>query len=382
MTIKAINEKRGQIRAAMQDIVTTASTENRAVSAEEEAQFTAFEEQLADLDRTEKLERRAAAIAMADAEETEADEVRAQADYDGHAAVNAFIRGQELRGDETGMTTKGNGIVPTEYSQDIIHKVVELSGIMQRISIVNSKGTYKQIVALDDNKITAGWTDELAEVTASDAKFDTIEIGHFKLGALYKFSLELLNQNEFDIAAEAQAQMIQDFALKAETAIINGTGSKQPTGLTTAGTAYTTDAQAAITADEIIEIFHTLKAPYHMNAAWLMNNSTLCAVRKLKDAAGNYIFHQSEFTSDGFVGSILGKPVLVSEAVDDMGAGKNFMLFGDFSRAYKANVNPDMMIEVLNELYKTQGAVGVIGFLFLGGKPVNSEAYVTVKGHA
>ncbi|MGN0665388.1 MAG: phage major capsid protein [Huintestinicola sp.] len=378
MTMKEINEKRGQIRQAMQAVVTAARNENRAVTEEEEAMFADYDNQLADLDRTEKLEKRAAQLAMADSEEAPADEERAAADDHGHSAVNAYIRGQEVRSADSGMSTTENGVMNTEYSSDIIHKVVELSGIMQRISVVNSKGKYKQIVAVDSDKITAGWTDELAEVTASEAKFDTIEIGHYKLGSLYKFSLELLNQNEFDIASEANAQMVQDFALKAETAIIKGTGSKQPTGLVTAGTPYTVAGADTITADEIIEIFHALKAPYHMNAAWIMNNDTLCAVRKLKDG-DKYIFHQSEFTSDGFVGSILGKPVLVSEAVDSMGSGNKFMLFGDFARAYKANLNPDISIEVLREKYITQGAVGVIGFMWLDGKPVNSEAYVTVS---
>jgi len=381
MTLKEISERRAKLTKLMQEIVEKSRIEKRATTAEEKAQFDEYDKEFKALEDTEAMEKRAQELALAESEEQPASdtktEKRAQS-VQKYSAVNAFIRGGEVRADTDGMTTSENGVIATDYSNDIIKKVQELSGIINRIGIVNSRGDYKQIVADGANKITAGWTSELAEVTSSEAKFTTITIGHYKLGSLFKVSNELINQNYFDIASEGVNQMSEDFALKAETAIIAGTGTDQPTGLITSGTAYELASGTAITADELITIQHALKAPYQMNAVWIMSNDTLCKLRLLKDGAGQYIFHLSDMTS-GFAGTVLGKPVLVSEAMDNIGAGKKPILYGDFSRAYKANINPDVSLQVLREKYATQGAVGVLGFMHLDGKPVNAEAYVTVS---
>lgn len=244
--------------------------------------------------------------------------------------------------------------------------------------MVNSTGTYKQIVADNDNKISAGWTGEIEEITSSAAKFKTIEIKHHKLTALAKLSLEVINQNAFDIATEVENQTLRDMAVKAETAIIKGTGTDQPKGLVKSGTAFTLASAAAITADEIVKIFHSLKSFYQQDAAWIMSNDTLCAVRLLKDGDGHYIFHQNDLTS-GYVGTILGKPVLVSEAMDNMGSEAHPILFGDFARAYKVNLNPDMSMQILNEKYAEYGMKGILTIMWLDGQPVNEDAYVVAS---
>jgi len=35
---------------------------------------------------------------------------------------------------------------------------------------------------------------------------------------------------------------------------------------------------------------------------------------------------------------------------------------------------------VLNELYAPSGARGILGFMWLDGRPVNNEAYIVAKG--
>lgn len=382
--LKALVEKRGAVSAQLGSILAGAENEVRALTDEEKGQFEKLEKELADIDATLDMEKRAAQAAAFSFSEFKspsgcatsaegADEKRAGKDI-----VNDYIRGVEVRAGEMTTTSTG-GIIPSDFSKDIISKTTELSGILNRVTVVNSTGEYKQIIADTENQISAGWTDEIGEITSSTAKFKTISIGHHKLTALAKVSLELINQNAFDIATEIENQMYRDFALKAETAIIKGDGSGKPTGLTTSGTVYTLPSATSITSGDIIQIFHALKSPYQQNAVWIMSNATLCAVRMLSDGAGRYIFHQSENLTTGYSGVILGKPVLVSEAMDNIGAGKIPILFGDFGRAYKVNINPEMSLQILNEKYSELGMKGVLAVMWLDGKPVNEEAYVTVK---
>lgn len=381
--LKALIEKRGEISAKLSGILAAAENEVRALSDEERENFEKLEKELADIDATLEMEKRAAEAAAVRFSDVSggtsagrgAGEVEVRAGKD---VVNDYVRGIELRAGEMTKTSTGN-IIPSDFSEDIISKTVELSGILNRVTVVNSKGTYKQIIADNENKISAGWTGEIEEITASGAKFTTVEIGHQKLAALAKVSLELINQNEFDIASEIENQMYRDFALKAETAVIKGDGNKKPIGLVSSGTAYALPAGTSITADDIVKIFHSLKSPYQQNAVWIMSNSTLCAIRLLTDGAGRYIFHQSENLTSGYTGYILGKPVLISEAMDNLEAGAKPILFGDFGRAYKVNINPEMSMQVLNERYAEQGVRGIVSIMWLDGRPVNEEAYVTVS---
>ena len=382
--LKALVEKRGAVSAQLGSILAGAENEVRALTDEEKGQFEKLEKELADIDATLDMEKRAAQAAAFSFSEVKSSSDNAAAAESsaetraGKDIVNDYIRGFEVRAGEMTTTSTG-GIIPSDFSKDIISKTTELSGILNRVSVVNSTGEYKQIIADTENQISAGWTDEIGEITSSTAKFKTISIGHHKLTALAKVSLELINQNAFDIATEIENQMYRDFALKAETAIIKGDGPGKPTGLTTSGTVYTLPSATSITSGDIIQIFHSLKSPYQQNAVWIMSNATLCAVRMLSDGAGRYIFHQSENLTTGYSGVILGKPVLVSEAMDNIGAGKIPILFGDFGRAYKVNINPEMSLQILNEKYSELGMKGVLAVMWLDGKPVNEEAYVTVK---
>lgn len=385
--LKALIEKRGALSGRLGEIPAKAGSETRAVSEEEQAEFERLEKEIADIDATLEMEKRAekaAKFSFAQSVSTADTNAAASAGgvsgtetRAGREIVNDFVRGVELRAGEMSTSSTG-GIIPSDFSKDIISKTTELSGILSRVTIVNSKGTYKQIIADNENKMTAGWTGELANMDPSSAKFKTIEIGHYKLTSTAVVSLELINQNDFDIVSEVESQMYRDFALKAETAVIKGDGNEKPFGLTTSGTAYTLPSSVGITADDIVKIFHSLKSTYQQNAVWIMSNATLCAIRLLTDGAGRYIFHQSENLTGGYVGHILGKPVLVSEAMDEISAGSKPILFGDFARGYKVNLNPGISLQILNEQFALQGAKGIVSIMWLGGRPVNEEAYVTV----
>ena len=365
--LPTLMEQRNNLLDEMDNLLNKVKEETRALTDEENNRFETIKKEVSKIDNTMKAEEEARSV---EKKEEKKEETRTAQDV-----FSDFIKGETRATGEMTTTSNGN-IIPTELSNDIIKKVNELSGIFSKVRKINSTGKYQQIV--EKNKATAGWTDELAEVTKSNGEYDVIEIGHYKLGALTKISLELMNQANFNITNEVIGQIAQSFAEKVEEAIIKGDGSKKPTGLATSGVNVTLASKTAITADELVDIYHSIKAPYIPNATWLMSRDTLAKIRKLKDNDGQYIF-QADMTRE-YVGYILGKPVLISEFMDNLGeVSKVPVMFGDFEKAYAANVNPQQTIQILNEVYATQGAKGVLGFLFLDGKPVNAECYAVVK---
>ena len=108
---------------------------------------------------------------------------------------------------------------------------------------------------------------------------------------------------------------------KEEEAFFTGDGSGKPLGVLAATggaeTGVTSASSTAITADELMDLFYSLKSPYRKKAVWVLNDSTIKAVRKLKDSTGQYLWQPYAANGQvGFLGSqrVDGKLVL-SEAV-------------------------------------------------------------------
>ena len=162
---------------------------------------------------------------------------------------------------------------------------------------------------------------------------------------------------------------------KEEDAFLSGNGTHKPTGiLNAAGGAQvgvTAASATAVTADEIIDLFHSLKTPYRKNAIWILNDSTVKAIRKLKSGNGEYLWQPA--LRDGEVNTILGRPYFTSAFAPDIEAGAKVMAFGDFNY-YWIGDRQGISFKRLNELYAGNGQVGFLASKRLDGKLVLPEA--------
>lgn len=381
MNLKQLIEMRNAKVEELKKLVDGAVTETRALSEEENTKVAALEKEISDLDATIKT---AEAVEKRSLTEYAAAK-KAEPEKRSKAQMWADIvhgRNVETRDGEpaTAYNTGTDGVlIPVELSKDIIKSVTENSDLVHDIALVNLKGTYKQIV--EKGKPTAGWVDELAAVTESKGEYDTIDISHYKLGALAKLSLEILNESDVDLANEVEGAIIEAFEEKLEEAIFKGNGVKKPTGLAkivaNETKVFELASATAITADELIDIKNSVKSAYRKGAVWRMNSVTLGAIEKLKNEDGEYLFRRD--LNGEFEGSLLGYPVKCTDAAPDMAANATPIIFGNMKKAYKGNMYPAMRVQVLREVYATQGAIGILGFLFFDGKPINNEAYVVVQ---
>lgn len=85
-------------------------------------------------------------------------------------------------------------------------------------------------------------------------------------------------------------------------------------------------------ADSLIDLVYAPKAQYRPNARFVMNRRTVSAVRKFKDADGNYIWQPAQRA--GETASLLGYPVSEIETMPDIAANAPAIAFGDFRRGY------------------------------------------------
>lgn len=166
---------------------------------------------------------------------------------------------------------------------------------------------------------------------------------------------------------------------KEEEAFFIGNGTGKPTGIFNAtGGAQdgATTAGASITFDDVMELFYSLRSPYRKKAVWVLNDSTVKALRKLKDGNGNYIWQPS--VAAGVPDTILNRPYKTSSYVPEIGAGKKCMAFGDFSYYWIAD-RSGRTFKRLNELFAMTGQVGFLAMERLDGKLILPEAVKTLK---
>ena len=275
---------------------------------------------------------------------------------------------------QEGTDSEGGYLVPDEFEHTLV-EALESENIFRKLAHIINTSSGDRKIPVVASKGTASWVDEEGSITESDDAFGQVSIGAYKLGTLIKVSNELLNDSVFDLEAYIAKEFGRRIGAKEEDAFFNGNGSGKPTGIfdSTAGAqvGITTASISAITADEIIDLFYSLGAPYRKNAVWVLNDATVKAVRKLKDGNGNYLW-QPALTS-GTPDMLLGRPVYTSNCVPTIASGAKVIAFGDFSYYWIAD-RQGRVFKKLNELYAATDQTGFVATQLVDGKLILPEA--------
>ena len=233
------------------------------------------------------------------------------------------------------------------------------------------------------SKGSAAWVDEEGAIPEGDDAFAQVSIGAYKLGTMIKVSDELLNDSVFNLEAYISKEFARRIGAKEEEAFFVGDGVGKPTGVLSAtGGAeigVTTAAAAAFTADEIFDLFYSLKAPYRRKAVFIMNDASVKALRKLKDTNGQYLWQPS--LTAGTPDTLLNRPVYTSAYMPAIEAQAKSVLFGDLSYYWVAD-RQGRSFKRLGELYAPTGQVGFLGTQRVDGKLVLPEAVKVLQQKA
>jgi len=296
-----------------------------------------------------------------------------------HRATNEYKTdfGNSLRGTplvynvlSTSPDANGGYLVPLEFEKQIVAALEEYNIIRTIAKIITTSAERKIPIAVSHS--SAQWTDENEEIAESDLKFAQKEVDAFKLTDLIKVSIELLQDSMFDLEKYIAAELARSFGVAEEEAFCIGTGVKQPAGIFTenGGEVGVTTAGATISADNLIDLVYSLKSPYRRNAVFLMKDTTVAAIRKLKDSNSQYLWQPS--LQAGEPDRLLGYPLYTSPFVPAIEAGSLPVAFGDFSNFWIAD-RMGRTVQRLNELYARKSQVGFLGVQRVDGKVILRE---------
>ena len=278
-----------------------------------------------------------------------------------------------------GVDSEGGYLVPDEFENTLVSGMEEEGSIRSLAHVfTTSNGVHK--IPVVRTKGSANWIDEGGSYGDSDDVFGQEQIDAHKVGTVIKVSEELLNDSAFDLEKYFQEEFARRIGAKEEEAFIVGDGNKKPTGIlnVTGGAeiGVTAASDKAITADEIIDLYYSIKAPYRKNAVWILNDSTVRAVRKLKDSNGQYLWQPS--LQAGQPDRLLGYEIYTSPYAPTLAAGALSIAFGDFQSYWIAD-RTGRTVQRLNELYSTNGQVGFVATERVDGKIILPEGIQLLK---
>lgn len=279
-----------------------------------------------------------------------------------------------------GTDSEGGYLVPDEFERKLVDALKEENFFRSLATIINTSSGDRKIPVVTGHG-EAAWMDENGLYPESDDTFGMTSIGAYKLGTAIKVSEELLNDSVFDLEGYIATEFARRIGTKEEEAFLTGDGTSKPSGVFTDAESGVTADSVNITFDDIMDLYHSLRIPYRSKAVWILNDTTVKALRKLKDGNNNYIWQPS--VQLGQPDLILNRPYYTSTFAPDLKAGNKVIAFGDFSYYWIAD-RQGRSFKRLNELYAANGQVGFLASQRVDGKLILPEAVktLTVKGKA
>ena len=277
--------------------------------------------------------------------------------------------------------TTGGYLAPPEYVREIIKGITEISPI-RTIARVRSTAQRSIQIPKRTGQFSAGWLAESgtrSETTGWSVGME--EIPAHEHYALVDISEQDLEDSIFDLEAEMQSEFSEQFAKSEGTAFVSGNAVGKPEGIMTnsgVGEAVSGSA-AALTGDGLLTLVHAVKSGYGANGVFVFNRTTLAAIRKLKDTAGQYVFQAGMSLQNGVPNTIVGYPYIEATDMPDIAANAYPVIFGDFNRAYL--IVDRIALAVLRDPF-TQATTGNVRYVArrrVGGQVVLAEALVKQK---
>ena len=378
MSLKALQETRGEALAEIQTLRDVIANENRDFTADEEqkwdrcnADFDAASKRIDIIEQTRTREDIAAeARAESRAEEPQVDPLRAflrQCNSSEGAGLPLFRSApktaEEARAMSTTVDSEGGYTIPTDLVRNIEIAMLEFGGVREVARIIRTEGGNQlDIPTVNDTGNTGSIEGENDALATTDVTFGTKALNAYKVSSdLVKIPFELFQDSAFNMGELLGQLLGERIARNAAALYTTGTGSSQPNGAVTASALGVTAAgAAAITADELIDLFHSVGRSYRRNGTFMMADATAKLIRKLKDGDSQYLWNPG--IQAGQPDVLLGRPVVTNDDMPAATTGLKSVLFGDFSKFWIRDV-ANVRIRQLNERFADNDQIGFVALL-------------------
>lgn len=294
---------------------------------------------------------------------------------------------REMRAQAVGTDSKGGYLVPEGFMAELVKSLKAWGPMLDpgvtRV-LTTTAGNSIPWPTMDDTSNEGSLIGENTQVTETEVAFGTKTLEAYKYtSGVVLVSAELLQDSAIDVEGTVRSAMAERIGRIGNRHLTVGDGSAKPNGIVTAATAVTgVAAAAALTFDDMIELFHAVDPAYRDDPSvrFMFNDGTLKSLRKIKDTVtGNYIWQPADVRT-GAPATILDKPYSINQAMAAIGASNKSVAFGALNR-YVVRMVREFAIRRLVERYADYDQTGFIGFTRLDGELLDAGA-VKVLQHA
>ncbi len=393
-----LRQKRAGLVKQMQDVLETAKTENRGLSVEENTKvdkIIADEEALtkeirslewleeknsdlsghenrgkADFQETQqKQEYRdvfkkwmTGGVGMLDTEERNMLFANKTTDSSDQRALSAITGGA------------GGFTVPQGFLNQLQEALKTFGGMREAAYVLNTEtGNDLPIPTVNDTSNTGELVAENGAVGSQDVAFNQVTLKAYKFSSkMILVPIELLQDSAIDIEAYLAKALATRIGRITNQMFTTGTGTSQPQGVITAASVGKTGVAGQTTSviyDDLVDLIHSVDPGYRDGANFMMNDSSLRNLKKLKDTTGAPIWVPGVAYKEP--DTILGYNYTINQDMATMAANAKSIAFGNFKNYYIRNVMNLLMVR-FGEKFMDQGQIGFLGFSRQDGRLVSA----------
>lgn len=283
-------------------------------------------------------------------------------------------------------TTTGNQggfSVQSDVAAQLIQSLKAFGGVREVATIITTEmGNPLSFPTSDGTAETGELIAENASATSADPTFGTVSLAAYKFSSkVVAVPIELLQDSQVDIEAFVSGRLAERIGRITNTYFTTGTATAQPGGIVTGATSGkigTTGQTLTVIIDDLIDLVHSVDAAYRAggNCSFMLNDSSMKVVRKLKDSTGRPIFMPGyDGLGNAMPDTILGHRVTINNDMAVMAANAKSIVFGDLSKYFVRDVvNAIVMHRFEDSAYAKLGQVGFLMWARAGGALTDSGA--------
>ena len=432
-TTKELRERRGSLEKKFQDIVNKAETEDRDLTAEEEATLATINtDDLALKNRIERQEQLASlgkeldepqghkiagpgshagdglgrtGASSAGDPETHALAMQGWARYqfgedpteeqvEACNAVGINPRSQKLNVGmsrhwasarqewRNALTTpqpgKGGTFIAPSFVNNLEVAMLQFGPMLQIADLIDTDtGAELPYPTMNDTSNEGVMMSELEEATEQDIATGKEVFGaHEATSQVVVVSQAMLDDSAFDLVNVLSETLGMRLGRLMNRKCTLGTNANEPHGIVPAATVGKETASAtAFTADEILDLISSVDPAYRADPSFgLMANEAVWSVlKKLKATSGEYLWQRS--LQDGTPDRFDGWPIWTNQHMSGTIAAAEKVLLAGALRKYKIRRVRNLVLRRMQEKYATQNADGFVAFIRFDGGLVDAGTH-------
>jgi HK97 family phage major capsid protein len=264
-------------------------------------------------------------------------------------------------------TTTGGYTVADAAMRALEVALLEFGAMRQVASIIRTDtGGPLPMPTTNDTSNKGEIIGENTSYNETEMTFGQTVLGSFKYSSKYILaSLEFLQDSSINVAEFIGQALGNRIGRIQNDHFTTGTGTTLPFGVVVGASSGVTSVADPPTYDNVVDLKHSVDPAYRTNARFMMNDTTLKSLLKVKvlqysgDTTGYPLW--SPGLAPGQPDTILGYPYVINQSMASPGSSAKKMLFGDFSKYMIRDVR-DITLRRLDERFAELGQVAFLAF--------------------